>query len=74
VARVHGAPGDPVYSRPALELAANIRVGDSGAPVVTPRGRVVGVVFARSDDRMGTAYAVDGKVIGRVLGAAAYAG
>jgi S1-C subfamily serine protease len=67
MAHVHGAPADPVYTRPALELAASVRVGDSGAPVVTPHGKVVGVVFARSDDRVRTAYAVDGKVIAGLL-------
>jgi hypothetical protein len=44
-------------ARPALELAATIEAGDSGAPVVAP-GRVLGVVFARSATRAGTAYAV----------------
>jgi S1-C subfamily serine protease len=65
---VHGRPGDPVYTRPALELAANVRVGDSGAPVVTARGGLAGVIFARSDDRPGTAYAVDAKALGPLLG------
>jgi hypothetical protein len=44
-------------TRPALELAAVIEAGDSGAPVVAP-GRLLGVVFARSATRAGTAYAV----------------
>ncbi|MDA0173766.1 trypsin-like peptidase domain-containing protein [Solirubrobacter taibaiensis] len=35
------------HSRPALELAAVVEPGDSGAPVVDARGRVLGIVFAR---------------------------
>ena len=45
--------------RLALELRAQIVVGDSGAPVVTASGRVAGVVFARSRTRGDVAYAVD---------------
>jgi hypothetical protein len=43
--------------RPALELAANLLPGDSGAPVLAD-GRVLGVVFASG--REGIAYAVIG--------------
>ena len=35
------------HSRPALELAATVEPGDSGAPVVDAHGRVLGIVFAR---------------------------
>ena len=35
------------HSRPALELAATVEAGDSGAPVLDARGRVLGIVFAR---------------------------
>ena len=38
---------------PALEIRADVAVGDSGAPLVTPTGRVAGVVFARSRSRAG---------------------
>jgi len=44
--------------RPALELRAEVEIGESGAPLVTSSGRVAGVVFARSRDRASTAYAV----------------
>ena len=54
--------------RPALELAAAIQPGDSGAPVVDGAGRVVGVVFARSGGR--TAWAVDASALRALLGAA----
>jgi S1-C subfamily serine protease len=51
-----GGPGGP--RRNALELEGDIRPGDSGAPVVAPGGRLLGVVFARSAGRPRTAYAV----------------
>ncbi len=35
------------HSRPALELAATVEAGDSGAPVLDAQGRVLGIVFAR---------------------------
>jgi S1-C subfamily serine protease len=44
--------------RPALELEADVDAGDSGAPVVAPGGRLLGVVFARSARRPRTAYAL----------------
>jgi hypothetical protein len=44
-------------TRAALELRGDVEAGDSGAPVVAP-GRLLGVVFARSTRRPGTAYAV----------------
>ena len=55
-ARLVDAPGRP--RRPSLELAVDVTAGDSGAPVVDREGRVVGVVYARSTRRGGTAYAV----------------
>ena len=53
-ASVDGGP-----RRPALEIRADVAIGDSGAPLVTPGGRVAGVVFARSRERAGVGYAVD---------------
>ncbi len=61
-ARVDGAA-----ARPALELRADVAPGDSGAPVVTAAGRLAGVVFARSRDRAGVAYAVDASAVGALL-------
>ncbi|HEX5781343.1 MAG TPA: trypsin-like peptidase domain-containing protein [Solirubrobacteraceae bacterium] len=52
-ASVDGGP-----RRPAFEIRADVAAGDSGAPLVTPTGRVAGVVFARSRTRPGVAYAV----------------
>jgi S1-C subfamily serine protease len=58
-AHVRATPGAPQHSRPALELAARIAAGDSGAPVVSSGGEVAGVLFARSRDHARIAYAVD---------------
>jgi S1-C subfamily serine protease len=66
-ATVRGAPGVPLARRPALEVAAAARPGDSGAPVVTADGRVVGVLFAASRERPDTAYAVDGSALAGLL-------
>lgn len=57
-----GAP--PSGPRPALELAATVAPGDSGAPVLDGDGTVIGVVFARSSTRAGIAYAVDVAALG----------
>ncbi len=54
-ARVDGS----AWRRPVLELQRDVRPGDSGTPVLSPTGRLVGVVFARSRERPGVAYAVD---------------
>jgi len=60
----------PGYRRPALELAAGVSPGDSGAPVVAPDGHVVGIVFARGlRPRPAIAYAVDGAVARALLAA-----
>jgi S1-C subfamily serine protease len=60
-ARVSGA------TRPALELAAAVMPGDSGAPVVDDGGRLVGVVFAEASDRDALAYALDARALGAML-------
>jgi S1-C subfamily serine protease len=44
--------------RQVVYLAAELRQGDSGAPVINPDGEVVAVVFAISPDRRTTAYAL----------------
>jgi S1-C subfamily serine protease len=59
-------PGTGPYVRPALELAAPVAIGDSGAPVVDENGAVAGIVFARSNGRPGTAYAVDARALASV--------
>lgn len=57
-ASVDGGP-----RRPALEIRADVAVGDSGAPLITDSGRVAGVVFARSRMRADVAYAVDASAV-----------
>ena len=54
-ARLVDQPGKP--RRPSFELAATVASGDSGAPVVDADGEIVGIVYARSTRRGGTAYA-----------------
>jgi S1-C subfamily serine protease len=56
LARLLDQPGRP--RRPSLELAATVSAGDSGAPVLNRNGALVGIVYARSTRRDGTAYAV----------------
>ena len=56
------ATGDDIYgegdvARQAIEVAANVRPGVSGAALVNRKGEVVGVVFAESRTRQST-YAV----------------
>lgn len=65
------APGaERALSRPALELEARLRAGDSGAPVLTEGGDLAGVLFARSRNNADTAYAVDALALARLLDAA----
>jgi S1-C subfamily serine protease len=67
VAHVRAAGAERAVSRPALELAAAVRAGDSGAPVVSGSGDLAGVVFAGSNGREDTAYAVDASALTRLL-------
>jgi S1-C subfamily serine protease len=60
------AGADPVR-RPALELEAQVRSGDSGAPLVDANGQVIGVLFASSHSSNDTAYAVAGERVGALL-------
>ncbi len=61
-ARLDGGP-----PRPALEVRAEVAIGESGAPLITDTGRVAGVVFARSREHSETAYAVDATVLANLL-------
>jgi Trypsin-like peptidase domain len=65
-ARVRAAGAAGIARRPALELAATVTAGDSGAPVLVD-GRRAGIVFARSRERAGIAYAVDAAALDRLL-------
>jgi hypothetical protein len=66
-ARVRAGDGRLLARRPALELRVRVAAGDSGAPLVSPEGRVAGVLFAGSDERPGIAYAVDAAALGELL-------
>jgi S1-C subfamily serine protease len=66
-ARVSAPGAGQPLRRPALELEAHTRAGDSGAPVVGEGGEVTGVVFARSRTRAETAYAVAAQALDRLL-------
>jgi S1-C subfamily serine protease len=57
------AVGEDLYNNKSTQrdvfiLAANLTYGDSGAPVVTSGGKVVGIAFAIAPDRPTTAYAL----------------
>jgi S1-C subfamily serine protease len=65
-ATVRIEPAAPVR-RPALDLAADVAAGDSGAPLVDRSGRVAGVLFATSRGRAHTAYAVDATALAALL-------
>jgi S1-C subfamily serine protease len=66
-ARVSAPGSERALQRPALELEARLRAGDSGAPVLTDEGKLAGVLFARSRNRADTAYAVDAVAVERLL-------
>jgi len=74
-ARVRGtltASGQDVYGtssvvRQIYSLRAQVRRGASGGPVLDPRGRVVGMVFATSLDDPDTGYALTLREIAPVL-------
>jgi S1-C subfamily serine protease len=56
-----------VAVRPAIELAAAVIPGDSGAPVVDGDGHVVGMVFAHASDGTTLTYALDARALGALL-------
>jgi S1-C subfamily serine protease len=69
--RVNIDLGD-IYDRPAaprqiLVLASQLDPGDSGGALVNGAGKVVGVAFATSSIRRGTAFAVASEELGPVL-------
>ena len=72
VARQITATGHDIYGggtseRKVLELAADLRPGDSGSALVDPQGQVVGMAFAIARDRTGVAYALDPSELEAVL-------
>jgi S1-C subfamily serine protease len=73
VIRATGADiyGDPGVVREVYSLYATVQPGNSGGPLLSPNGAVVGVVFARSLDDDRTGYALTLDEAGPVLDAAA---
>jgi V8-like Glu-specific endopeptidase len=67
VAHIRTAGAVRAVTRPALELASRVAPGDSGAPVVSDSGALAGVIFAASNRREDTAYAVDASAVARLL-------
>ncbi len=66
------ATGTDIYDRDRTErkvliLASNLAPGDSGASLIDPQGRVVGMAFAIAPDKPGVAYALDPAEIRAVL-------
>jgi S1-C subfamily serine protease len=55
-------------TREVLVLASSLVQGDSGAPLVTAGGVVVGVAFAIAPDQDGVAYALPTASVDEVLG------
>lgn len=53
--------------RSGLEIAADIEVGDSGGPVLSAGGEVIGIIYARSRSRPGTAFATDAAEVRSIL-------
>lgn len=72
VGRTVNATGTDIYDqerteRKVLILSSNLAPGDSGAALIDPQGRVVGVAFAIAPDRPGVAYALDIEELEAVL-------
>ena len=71
-ARIRGrieAKGPDIYHRGTVHrdvysLYATVRQGNSGGPLLTPDGRVAGVVFAKSLDDANTGYALSAAEVG----------
>lgn len=79
VLRRFDAVGRDIYNRdlvrrPVYELQAKVRPGNSGGPVVTPDGTVIGVVFSRSAWNGGIGYALTSEVVAQAIDRAAERG
>lgn len=75
VRRVLDATGSDIYGQPGIDreiysLYARVEPGNSGGPLLSPSGQVVGVVFAKSLDDASTGYALTLSEAAPVLAAA----
>ena len=66
------ARGNDIYDRPGItrevySLYARVRPGNSGGPLLSTRGQVIGIVFATSLDDANTGYALTMKEAAPVL-------
>jgi S1-C subfamily serine protease len=59
--------GSATATRSGFEFSADVVGGDSGGPIISLGGDVLGIVYARSRSRPGTAFATDGDQIAAVL-------
>lgn len=57
-ARGHGIDGSSSVARDVYSIRAAVEQGNSGGPVLSPSGQVVGTVFAKSPTNASTGYAL----------------
>ena len=62
--------GSASAKRSGFEFIGDVVVGDSGGPIVSAAGDVIGIVYARSNSRANTAFATDATEISAVLASA----
>jgi len=72
VGRIVQATGNDIYDqahteRAVLILASSLAPGDSGAALIDPQGRVIGVAFAIAPDKAGVSYALAMSEVDAVL-------
>jgi S1-C subfamily serine protease len=59
--------GSKSYPRDVYSLSANVQEGDSGGPMLTTAGRVVGVIFAKGENTANVGYAITMKSVGPLI-------
>ncbi len=59
--------GSTSVRRSGLEFSGSVVVGDSGGPIVSAEGIVIGIVYARSSSRADTGFATDADEINKLL-------
>ena len=58
---------DDTIQRNAIEVEAEIQIGDSGGPILSAGGNVIGIIYANSRQRSGVGFASDTSEIESVL-------